>query len=104
MKKKTREKSFLEVNTDYLLIYERLLKESVAIKERARENARKQGKIDDDKEQPALISGSKTFFSGLISFAVSAMKCTPHITIKSALVFAASTANASESAEKSEIP
>lgn len=28
MKKKTREKSFLEENTDYLLIYERLLKES----------------------------------------------------------------------------
>ena len=30
---------------------ERLLKGSVAIKERARENARKQGKIDEDKEQ-----------------------------------------------------
>ena len=30
--------------------------------------------IEDDKEQPALISGSKTFFSGLISFAVSAIK------------------------------
>ena len=30
---------------------ERLLKGSVAIKERARENARKQGKVDEDKEQ-----------------------------------------------------
>ena len=30
--------------------------------------------IDEDKEQPALISGSKTFFSGFINFAVSAIK------------------------------
>ena len=60
--------------------------------------------IDDDNEQPALISGKKTFFSGLINFAVSAIKCTPHIIIISAFVFAASTAKASESAEKSDIP
>ena len=60
--------------------------------------------IEEDKEQPARISGNKTFLFGLINFAVSAMKCTPHITIMSAFVFAASTASANESAEKSEIP
>ena len=60
--------------------------------------------LDDDNEQPASISGSKIFFSGLINFAVSAIKCTPHIIIMSAFVFAASTARASESAEKSEMP
>ena len=60
--------------------------------------------IDDDREHPALISGNKTFLLGLISLAVSAIKCTPHIIIISALVLAASIANASESAEKSEIP
>ena len=56
---------------------------------------------------PELVvqgDGSKTFLVGLISFAVSAMKWTPHITIISAFVFAASTAKASESAEKSDIP
>ena len=60
--------------------------------------------IDEDKEQPAFISGNKTFLFGLINLAVSAMKCTPHITIISAFVFAASIAKANESAEKSEIP
>ena len=60
--------------------------------------------MDEDKEQPARISGKKTFFSGLISFAVSAIKCTPHIIIISAFVFAASMAKASESAEKSDMP
>ena len=50
--------------------------------------------IDDDKEQPAFMSGNKTFLFGLISFAVSAIKCTPHITIISASVFAASIAKA----------
>ena len=60
--------------------------------------------IDEDKEQPAFISGSKTFLFGLINFAVSAMKCTPAITIISAEVLDASTARASESAEKSAIP
>ena len=30
--------------------------------------------IDDDKEQPAVMSGSKTFFPGLINLDVSAMK------------------------------
>ena len=32
------------------------------------------GIIEEDKEQPAFMSGSKTFFSGLINFAVSAIK------------------------------
>ena len=41
---------------------------------------------------------------GLINFAVSAIKCTPAITIISAEVFEASTARAKESAEKSAIP
>ena len=60
--------------------------------------------IEEDKEQPACMSGNKTFFSGLINLAVSAIKCTPHMTIISAFVFAASTAKAKESAEKSEMP
>ena len=30
--------------------------------------------IDDDNEQPAFISGNKTFLLGLINFAVSAIK------------------------------
>ena len=58
----------------------------------------------NDNEQPAFKSGSKTFLLGLINFAVSAIKCTPAITIISAEVFEASTARARESAEKSAIP
>ena len=50
------------------------------------------------------MSGNKTFFSGLINLAVSAIKCTPHITIISASVFEASIAKANESAEKSDMP
>ena len=60
--------------------------------------------IDDDKEQPASISGRITFLLGLINFAVSAIKCTPAIKIISAEVFDASIANARESAEKSATP
>ena len=60
--------------------------------------------IDDANEHPALISGIKTFFSGFINFAVSAIKCTPQRTIISAFVFDASTAKASESAEISATP
>ena len=33
---------------------------------------------DSAREQPAFISGIKTLFSGLINFAVSAIKWTPH--------------------------
>ena len=54
-------------------------------------------------QTPEIYHGVSDF-SGLISFAVSAIKCTPHIIIISALVFAASTASAKESAEKSDIP
>ena len=46
-------------------------------------------------EQPAVRSGQSTFFSGESSLHVSAMKCTPHITIILASVFAALRANAS---------
>ena len=60
--------------------------------------------IEEDNEQPAFMSGNKTFLFGLINFAVSAMKWTPAITIISAEVFDASTARAKESAEKSAIP
>ena len=60
--------------------------------------------IDEEREHPAFISGNKTFLFGLINFAVSAMKCTPAITIISAVVFDASIARAKESAEKSAIP
>ena len=60
--------------------------------------------IDDDKEQPAAMSGSKTFFSGLINLEVSAIKWTPAITIISAVVFEASIASANESAATSAIP
>ena len=62
------------------------------------------GIIDEDKEHPAFMSGKKTFLFGFISFAVSAIKWTPHIIIISALVFEASIANAKESAEKSATP
>ncbi len=37
--------------------------------------------IDSASEQPALVSGISTVFSGFSSFAVSAMKCTPASTI-----------------------
>ena len=60
--------------------------------------------IDVDNEQPAFISGKKTFLLGLISFAVSAIKWTPHIIILSAEVFEASTARAKESAAISATP
>jgi hypothetical protein len=52
-------------------------------------------------EQPALRSGISTVFSGLSTFAVSAMKCTPHWTITSAFTFVASRASCSESPTKS---
>ena len=60
--------------------------------------------IEDEREHPAFISGNKTFLFGLINFAVSAIKCTPAITIMFAEVFEASTARANESAEKSAMP
>ena len=60
--------------------------------------------IELDKEQPACMSGRNTFFSGHINFAVSAIKCTPHIIILSAFVLDASTANANESADISATP
>ena len=49
--------------------------------------------IDEEREHPAFISGNKTFLFGLIN-SVSAMKCTPAITIISAVVFDASIARA----------
>ena len=60
--------------------------------------------IEDAKEQPASISGIRTFLLGFISLAVSAMKWTPHSTIMSAFVLAASKANAKESAAISATP
>ena len=53
--------------------------------------------IDSASEQPASRSGKSTIFEGFKSFAVSAMKCTPHITITSASVVAAACASESES-------
>jgi hypothetical protein len=49
--------------------------------------------IDSASEQPAFMSGIRTVLSGLRIFAVSAMKCTPHWTITSASVLAASLAS-----------
>src|SRR5690606_33751099 len=37
--------------------------------------------IESASEQPARLSGMSTVLSGLSSFEVSAMKCTPHCTI-----------------------
>ena len=52
-------------------------------------------------EQPAFKSGQITILSGLKSLHVSAMKCTPHITISWASVSAALRAKARESPTKS---
>jgi hypothetical protein len=48
-------------------------------------------------EQPARVSGINTVFSGLRTFAVSAMKWTPQKTIRSARARAASIDRPSES-------
>ena len=60
--------------------------------------------MDEAKEQPASMSGIKTFLFGFISLAVSAIKWTPQRTIISAFVFAASNAKANESAAISATP
>jgi hypothetical protein len=50
--------------------------------------------IDSASEQPASASGINTILSGLSSFAVSAMKCTPARTMTRASPLAASRASA----------
>jgi short-subunit dehydrogenase involved in D-alanine esterification of teichoic acids len=50
------------------------------------------GVIDSASEQPARASGISTVFLGLSSFAVSAMKWTPAMTMTRASLFAASRA------------
>ena len=57
--------------------------------------------IESDNEQPASKSGIKTFLSGLIMAAVSAIKCTPQNKIVLCLVFAACLARPNESPTKS---
>ena len=53
--------------------------------------------IASAKVQPAPISGIRTFLDGFMIFEVSAMKCTPAMTMMSASVFAAERASARES-------
>ncbi len=57
--------------------------------------------IESASEQPASGSGMSTVLSGLSSFDVSAMKCTPACTMTSALVRAASFASCKLSPRKS---
>ena len=51
--------------------------------------------MDAASEHPARLSGMSTVFSGLSSFEVSAMKCTPQWTMMSASALAASRASSS---------
>ncbi len=57
--------------------------------------------IESDNEHPAFRSGIRTFFSGLIIAAVSAIKCTPQNKIVLWSVFAACLASPKESPTKS---